>query len=508
MIERNQNLHRVLFFLILIAAFVLRIINLEKGYNSDETLLLSFVNADLAQLIPLLKDQSVYPPLTSFLLHFWVKLGNLEIWVRGYFVLFGLLTCVMVYAIGREFRSKGFGLIVFFIAAISPLLIWASQFVRSYIDSAFWALFSTYFLMKLLKDDWRLKIRFGYIITSVLGVYTFYFNIFFIASQNIYFLIMRKKEFKKIKNWFLLQMLIGISFVPGAFLAMEQTKSATGINPVLVERGFKLFGLHVGYYARSLAALIGMDPAFLFTQPLTKMYSKGILIALAFLAFVLACIVLFYAIRSLERIEKKKELAFIYPLIPLFYAIVFLLLVEFLNFPINAKYFVSSHALFIGAIGAVIYSFNYQKVIAICIFALLLLTYGARWKYSVLPEFDTKKADFYLEKNMEENECLIMARNTNYYFNTGNYKSYIFRQLMVKDRESGNYISFSEKGEESLVDMKNNCKTLWFYKSYGNDELLKRNSLLSNWLEINYKKERVEKLRRIELIHYKRGLNE
>ena len=105
-----------------------------------------------------------------------MKISTSTSWIRFYFVLFGVGVCVLIYLIAREYFNEKLANIALLIAAFSPLLIFASQYVRSYMDSAFWMLLSCLMMLRILKGKESIFNWAGYVISCVLSIYTFYFS--------------------------------------------------------------------------------------------------------------------------------------------------------------------------------------------------------------------------------------------------------------------------------------------------------------------------------------------
>ena len=133
-------------------------------------------------------QESSHPPLENLILHFWLYFGNSDWWIRLLYVLVGIGTCFAVYLTGREYIDKSFGLASMLLFAVSPISIWASQYVRAYIYGALFTGLSLYFLVKIFfkKNSW--KSWCGYAIFGLLSIYSFYLSILFLIAENLFFL--------------------------------------------------------------------------------------------------------------------------------------------------------------------------------------------------------------------------------------------------------------------------------------------------------------------------------
>lgn len=495
-----------LFLIIFLLSIGLRVINLDKGYHSDEGWLLKTASLDIKKLLPFLGEgRSVYPPLSPFLLHLWTKIGDSEVWVRSYFVLFGIALSILVYFLGKSYLDERFGLIAFFMASLSPLLIWSAQFIRSYIDSAFWAILSTYFMLRLLDGKNFFRFSLGYIFASAAALYSSYLNVLILISQSILILIFYLKDSKFLKKWIILQAFVAIIFIPCLALLLKQAKLATAIDPKWSERGFQILGLNVGYYARSIAALFGMDPNFLTAYPLTQKLNKYALLSLAALSFCIIGWVFVTALQNFRKILKDKRRVWFFPLISISALVLYDILVEVMNFPLQTEYFVPQHVLFLFVLSAVIYSSGRIAKVNILALALIAFIFILRFPEAVKPEFETKKAYNYLVNYVKTSDCLLMVRNTNRYINPKTFNLEIIYNYIRKDSDADYYRPLDGRARGVLSNVKEKYENIWFYRAYGNDEILGANKLIMDWLRENgYKIESVQRFKRIDIIHYKR----
>lgn len=497
---------RLLFFLILLLSISMRLVCLDKGYSADEGWILQAAELDVDELIPTLSEgMHPYPPLSPILLHFWVKLSKAEIWIRSYFVLFGIALCILIYFIGNFYIDKRFGLMAFFISAVSPLLIWSSQFVRCYIDSAFWVTLSVYFMLRILKgaNFWRNSL--GYIFFSGLALYSSYTIAFILAAQNIFVLIFCFRNPKFLKKWLILQLLVAAVFAPCLALLLKQMNLAPVFDPLWSKQGFQLFGLHVGSYARSIAATVGMDPGFLTLRPLTRQFDNSVLFVMAGLSFCIIAAFLISALKNLKAVFENKQLRYFFPAILGLSLIIFAFLIELKNVPVQAEYFIPQHILFIFILSSVVYSVKRRSKLNILAVGLIVLVFLLRYPQALKPEFDTKKAYGYLVNNIKTTDCLLMVRKTNRYIDPQAFNTVVMYDFLHKNSVGDYYKPLNNAAEAMLSGLKEKYENICFYRTYSNDEMLGANKLIMNWLDENgYKIEDVQKFRRIDIICYNR----
>jgi mannosyltransferase len=161
------------------------------------------------------------PPLYYAFLHVWVLIfGDSEFAVRLPSAIFGSVNILLIYVVGKMLFNRKTGLMAAFILAISVFHIRFSQETRVYSMSTLLTLVSYYFFLKLMSRRNRLDSA-GYVISSVLLMYSHYFGMFIVLSQNIYillqFLFKRRRGTPDYRSWIMLQLLLGFLYLPGLY---------------------------------------------------------------------------------------------------------------------------------------------------------------------------------------------------------------------------------------------------------------------------------------------------
>jgi mannosyltransferase len=162
----------------------------------DEGVSVYLARMSLPQLTAWTADD-IQPPLYYYLLHFWLPLfgqASSEFVVRFPSLFFGVLTVPLMYRMGRHLFSATAGLLVAFLAAISPLYLWYSQETRMYTMLTFLCLLSSYLLLKTLErraSPYLLWLAFA--AANVAAAYTHYFAFFVMAFQGIYLVAWSRK---------------------------------------------------------------------------------------------------------------------------------------------------------------------------------------------------------------------------------------------------------------------------------------------------------------------------
>lgn len=484
----------------------LRLINLNKGYNSDEVWLLRLSKLPLNEAVSSLKTSpSMYPVLSIFLTHIWNKINNdSELWHRLYFVLFGIGFIIIMYLTARViFINKAAALLILSLSALSPLLIWSSQFIRGYIDSAFWATLASYFLLKSLKKGRMDKSDvICYVSTSVLALYSSYINISILILHVLFVFIYYKNDSRLIKKITLSLALIIILFLPGLLLGISQMKYAPAISSVWSERGFRLLNLNVGFFVRSILAAFGFEPLFLNIMPFQQSADRLILICISIACTLLFILLIAIAFMYKEMKKEPNKIFYFFPFATITYITLNIVAVQFLHFPFSMKYLIFTNASFIFVLVMSLASIR-KNIIRATVVVFFVVLYLSRLTEAVSPEFDTKKSFEYIRDNISNQTLIVMIRNTNYYLNGTNFPKLVLNDYLIKDKNTLDYKSFIQSFKELFTALGKNYNSIWFYKCYGNDEILGANRLASDWFKNqNYKLSKVTHFKRIDVIEY------
>ena len=212
----------------IILGFFLRLYNLGKyGFWLDEVISIYYSRKiwKMIRHFSIDATPTFEPPLFGLLLHFWSFLGESEFILRLLSLSFGVLSIIAIYKVGQLLFNKKVGLISAFILAISPLSIYYSQELRPYSLVTFFVLMSIYNLIKSLENN-RLRSWIGFIIFTVLCMYTHFATVFLLIIVNFFFLycyFTNKKCKVLLKRWVITQLVIGGLYFPGMVGLLKKT---------------------------------------------------------------------------------------------------------------------------------------------------------------------------------------------------------------------------------------------------------------------------------------------
>jgi uncharacterized membrane protein len=115
-----------------LTGLALRLLRLgNKSFWLDEARSLLFAQAGSAQIWAG-KGEQYHPPLYYMLLHDWAKLGTAEYTLRLSSVLVDTVIIALIYALAHRLAGRAVARSAAWLTALSPLLVWYAQELRSY----------------------------------------------------------------------------------------------------------------------------------------------------------------------------------------------------------------------------------------------------------------------------------------------------------------------------------------------------------------------------------------
>jgi len=211
-------------WLTLFLATILRLINLNQSLWLDEAFQFKAThNFSLHDLLTVYLPYDFNPPLSYLINFFFNRLfGWSEIALRIPSVIFAVLTVCLMYRLARLFFDKRQAKIVALFLATAPLHLYYSQEARMYSLAALAVTGSTFFLLKFLKKHQGL---WGYILFSVVVIYSHYLAWFIFPAQLFFIYLYYPKKLKALVfPW----LMVGLSFIP--WLPAFITQLKTGIQ--------------------------------------------------------------------------------------------------------------------------------------------------------------------------------------------------------------------------------------------------------------------------------------
>lgn len=503
----SSNKHTRLAFLIIFAiTILLRIIYLDKSFSGDELNSVLGAKQNISNMLPYVARSDSYPPLQHLLLHFWLKLGDSETWVRILYCFFGIGTCFVTYLIGKEYVNTKFGLYSLFFASISPQLIQLSQYIRGIIISAFFISLSIYFLIRILKGKVNLLNWGGYLFSSIFALYSSYFIVLIIIAENLYMIFNWRRIKNIIKKWVASQLLIITSLMLGMSFFIKQALYIKNFVQIQAyKEGFFILGFHVGTFVRSILGIFGLDQLFLNNITLSKKWPVPILIIITIICLFTLSMIIFRAAYFFKKFTDSSRISFWFfqslVIIPVILAMV---LRHASNFPVVSRYFGSVSIFFIFIIVGAIFSFK-SKRFSNLLFVMLALLFILRLPGIYSPIEQWREAVNSIEKRSNSGDCIVFlekGKNDYNYYSKLNLPQFIIINYFTRDQRNYNLISIDPKNSTELLNLLRPYERIWVVLTH--TKIFGGPDVLQDWFLSNgFKKDDERKFIGVDIILYK-----
>lgn len=224
-IFNKTNINIVLFlFIIVVLGGILRFSKLEyQSLWNDELASMNRINQNSLKEVIDATKKDVHPPLYYLLLFLWQKLYGSSIFsVRFLSAIFGVLSILAIFFLGKALYSDLEGLLSALILSISYFGIYYSQEVRGYSLLLLLSISSYFFFVKIQPQqekptNIRNKISYYifYVIFTTMLIYTHYFGILILFSQFVFIALdFWGKRYKGILKPLLSQFCIILLYTP------------------------------------------------------------------------------------------------------------------------------------------------------------------------------------------------------------------------------------------------------------------------------------------------------
>ncbi len=413
----------LIFLAILILAAAIRLVNVDRSFLSDEFKTIMFSKLPVGEMSRVIMKTESYPPLPYLMLSAWLRIFDNDAWVRLLFVILGVFSVIIVYAIGRELRDPRYALTAMFLAAIMPMQVWISQYIRGMSTAVPFLLLSTLFFLKLVKEEDAKRYKraaLGYLASSIMAVYSYYMAFFILFAQSLIYLFFKRNKAGAVFKWSLLQIAVAASFIPWARGFFGQMKDANVIlNRLTVNHpGLNIGEIPVGSYIRGLTCFLGMDHTFFMTTKFAEGMPKGMMIAVAVLSMAVIIYISYLFImlsRRQTREDTLKDARFsarevlgifsALAIIPLTLAIASNLILKtaFLGkyFAILSAFMIFIYALILASIRNKRY---FRSILAV--FSIICLLRAPDYTQTVI---DYKGSTNFVKNNIKDDECLLFV---------------------------------------------------------------------------------------------------
>ena len=386
------------------------------GYQSlwaDEVLTFLSSKGTLANVLFQTEINTNILPLYYVVVNTVLRVGNQDALLRLPSVFFGFISILTLYFVVANWLGKTSGLICALLLSISPFHIWYSQEARPYSFLFFLAVLSIWFLQKLTKIQFSLKLKIGFIVTAAATFYCHTIAIAFIGAMGAYVLIAVPR--KKLKNWIAVFGSIVLLLLPGIYKLL-----ATPLSPA-PERSFSF--LEVPYAIWVFIAGYSLGPS------LTEMHLPGRMsyvasqlhVIIPVLAIFTALLV-FGAFKLWKQDKTVFEIITILFIFPLAFAILGSI---FTDSPFNVRYAILSFLPFVVFLSVGMQSLQnpwlFRGALGIVVLVCLVSSYNYFFNDRYHKE-NTRAATHFLKTHAVINDLIICSapyiiKNLEYYIN-------------------------------------------------------------------------------------------
>jgi mannosyltransferase len=194
--------HRILLALVLLCAGILRFYHIGfQDFWRDEAFSLVLSRQELVPLWNDVVKDFVHPPLYYLMLHVWMKVaGDAPVQARALSALFGCLSVLAAYGVGRLAYGRNAGLLGAALFAVSWMDVKYSQETRPYEVATFWVLAALGFFLAALRQKgtawWWLFAG-----SSALAMYTHYYAGFVLLGVLLWSATAGRKYVPALRWW-------------------------------------------------------------------------------------------------------------------------------------------------------------------------------------------------------------------------------------------------------------------------------------------------------------------
>ena len=365
--RESRYLTPLLFF----TALVLRIPGLNRPFIMDEPKAIEYTSISFKTLIDRLLIDS-QPPLYYCVLKFWALISTDVFFLRLLTVLLGSFACIILYETVKIAYTKQAACYAFVLAALSPQLIFQSQYLRPYCMGTFLSVLLVYVFVKFMNNNEKVSVLYYFGLLSIvtaLCLYSFYMSIFIIFALNIFAIYFFRKSRIKLLVWIGSQIAAALlfSFWVPVFLSQKYLIEK-GITCHLVEIdnakiGFYIGKFHIGDIIRIILAYFHFDDIL----GQAKRYSEYVAYKNLFLsAAIISVVPIFFcvsrAIKMMFKTERTRGAS------ALFLLLIAIPAVSFMIFSIGGDLNLWGHAV------VNIRYFSQSSIYVLIIFSLFLIS--------------------------------------------------------------------------------------------------------------------------------------
>lgn len=271
-------------------AVALRLPGLARPEIGDESAAVLAGPQGLGAIVDFLVTRDAHPPLYFFLLHVWGQVSQELWWLRLLSVAFGAAACVVIHRLGVEAFGAGVGRAAFALVALSPLLVFVSQYLRPYALAVLLSATAVLLVTRVMRAADRRAFA-GWLAAltacQVLLLYSYYLSLFVVLALNLFLLLhFFRRARGRLPAWVASLAVIGVAYLPWLphySVQMARVYSgASSSTPLLKSAAMGLWigPVQVGAIAKAFLALLHLDELRLSTVRVSAHWSKPALVGI------------------------------------------------------------------------------------------------------------------------------------------------------------------------------------------------------------------------------------
>lgn len=221
-------------FLIFIVNVVYKSIFLgSREISIDEPFTLFYSQMPLGEIISMLPSEN-NPPLHFLIMHGWIKLAGIDPFpARILSMVFGSMSAVMIYLVGKQFLSRSTGITAALLFTFSNFNTYLSQEVRVYSLFICLTLISAYLLLQI-SQSFNRKRFILLILVNILLIYSHFFSFLLLFAEYLFVCLVPAMRKQLMKPFAWMAMILFLSYIPYLFIVINRflaSSSDTWLEP-------------------------------------------------------------------------------------------------------------------------------------------------------------------------------------------------------------------------------------------------------------------------------------
>jgi len=188
----QNNIYLILTLIVILASVLVLLYLGKKSLWQDEATSVAIAKQDW-ETFSLVMSGRPNMPLYHMMLHRWIRIGDSEFIIRSLSAIFALATVPMLYALGARMFGSRVGILAALLLTVNAFFIRYAQEARAYSLVLMLVTLSSYFFVLSIERP-SLRYWIGYVISSVLAVFSHLFAVFVLLTQGASLIFLRRRD--------------------------------------------------------------------------------------------------------------------------------------------------------------------------------------------------------------------------------------------------------------------------------------------------------------------------